>query len=209
LSSVIDLFLRGGVLMIPIVLCSIISLAIILERLQKLRRTRAENSAFLERIRGNVRVGRIDDALAICQSTPAPLARVFSAALRRISDGEEVTRQAVEDAGRGETAELERHLGGLATIAGGAPLIGFLGTVIGMINAFQTVEKLGGNVNAGVLAGGIWQALLTTAAGLVVAVPTFFAHNYLHARIQSEVRIMEEKSNELMLLLVTGDESLL
>ena len=85
-------------------------------------------------------------------------------------------------------------------------MLGFLGTVIGMIMAFQRIEALGGNVDASVLAGGIWQALLTTAAGLSVAVPTFFAHNYIVARIHSEIRVMEDRSRDLMVLLATGED---
>ena len=209
MSSVVDVIVRGGLLMIPIVLCSVVSLAIILERLLRLHRVRKANDVFLKRIRGNIRVGRVQDALAICQASDAPLATIFTAGLRRVADGEEHTRRAIEDAGRKETAELEHHLGGLATIVGGAPLLGFLGTVLGMIQAFQQVERLGGSVNASVLAGGIWQALLTTAAGLAVAVPTFFAHNYIFSRIQEQVHTMEEKSQELMVLLTTGDETIL
>ena len=209
MSLLFDLIQRGGFLMLPIVLCSIIGLAIFIDRAVRLRKTARSNAAFLEQIKGNIRVGNMDDALTICRSSQSPIAAVFAAGLRRVGDGEVATRQAIEDAGRKETAELERHLGGLATIAGGAPLLGFLGTVLGMIEAFQTVERLGGNVNASVLAGGIWQALLTTAMGLAVAVPAFFAHNFLYDRIQSQVHAMEERSRELMLLLVTGDESIL
>ena len=209
MPSFIDIIVRGGPLMIPIALCSVVSLAIILERLIRLRRVRKANEAFLERIRGNIRVGRVQDALAICQASDAPLAMIFAAGLKRVADGEDQTRRAIEDAGRKETVELERHLGGLATIVGGAPLLGFLGTVLGMIQAFQQVERLGGAVNANSLAGVIWQALITTAAGLAVAIPTFFAHNYLVARIQEQVHTMEDKSRELMVLLTTGDESIL
>ncbi|MCA9754213.1 MAG: MotA/TolQ/ExbB proton channel family protein [Candidatus Eisenbacteria bacterium] len=209
MSLLFDFIQRGGLLMLPIVLCSIIGLAIFIDRSVRLRRSARANAAFLDQIRGNIRVGKIEDSLEICKSSQSPIAAVFAAGLRRVGDGEAATRQAIEDAGRKETAELEKHLGGLATIAGGAPLLGFLGTVLGMIGAFQTVERLGGNVNASVLAGGIWQALLTTAAGLAVAVPAFFAHNFLYDRIQSQVHAMEERSRELMLLLVTGDESIL
>ena len=209
MSSIIDTIARGGWLMIPILLCSVVSLAIILERLIRLRRAEKENQTFLRDIRGRVRVGKVDEAIAICERTPSPLSRIFAAGLRRVSDGEDRTRQAIEEAGRNEAVELEKHLGTLSTIAGGAPLLGFLGTVLGMIEAFQQVERLGGGVNASVLAGGIWQALLTTAAGLMVAAPTFFFHNFLYGRIRDQVRQMEESSQELMLLLVTGDESIL
>lgn len=209
MSLLFDFVERGGPLMLPIALCSVIGLAIFIDRIVRIRKAAGANSAFLQQIRGNIRVGKIEEALEICRSNRSPIAAVFAAGLRRVGDGEAATRQAIEDAGRKEIAELERHLSGLATIAGGAPLLGFLGTVLGMIQAFQTVERLGGNVNASVLAGGIWEALLTTAAGLAVATPAFFAHNFLHDRIQTQVHAMEERSRELMLLLVTGDESIL
>ncbi len=209
MTAIVDLVIRGGWLMIPIVLCSIVGLGIFINRWIRLRRFTKENQAFLAKIRGNIRVGKIEDSIEICKQSDAPLSRIFLAGLRRISDGETATKEAIEDAGREEISELQRHLGGLATIAGGAPLLGFLGTVLGMISAFQQVERLGGGVNASVLAGGIWQALLTTAAGLAVAVPAFFAHNFLHDRIQREVHSMEGRSRDLMMLLVTGDESIL
>jgi biopolymer transport protein ExbB len=126
--------------------------------------------------------------------------------LIHIPQGERQTREAISEAGGRATARLEKNVSGLATIVGGAPLLGFLGTVIGMIMAFQRIEALGGNVDASVLAGGIWQALLTTAAGLSVAVPTFFAHNYIVARIHSEIRVMEDRSRDLMVLLATGED---
>ncbi|MBM3318102.1 MAG: MotA/TolQ/ExbB proton channel family protein [Candidatus Eisenbacteria bacterium] len=201
----LDVISKGGVLMLPIILCSIVALAIIIERLVLIARARRENDRFLEAIRGRVRPGKLEEALAICRvSTAAPLATVFLEGLRHIELGEQRTREAIVEAGERETLRLENHLGGLQTIAGGAPLLGFLGTVLGMIAAFQRIEQLGGNVDASVLAGGIWQALLTTAAGLTVAVPAYFAHNYIVSRVHAEVLRMEDHSSGLMLLLTTG-----
>lgn len=206
--SPLEYVIRGGFLMYPILLCSIAALAIFLERSFVLRRTRQENDRFLREVRTHLRPGRLDDAIETCRENNAPLARIFLAGLLRVSDGEDRTRQSIEEAGQREVAELMRRVGGLATVVGGAPLLGFLGTVVGMIQAFQQVERLSGHVDASVLAGGIWQALLTTAAGLVVAVPTFFAHNFLVSRIQAQVRLMEERSRQLMLLLTTGRDAL-
>lgn len=110
------------------------------------------------------------------------------------------------EAGERQAERMEKNVAGLATIAGGAPLLGFLGTVLGMIQAFQRIESLGGNVDASVLAGGIWAALLTTAAGLTVAVPTYFAHNYIVGRVHSEILEMEDRSRDLMYLLTTGED---
>lgn len=201
----IDLFVKGGVLMIPIGLCSIVALAIIVERLVQIARARRENDRFLEAIRGRIRPGRLEEALEIChENAAAPLSAIFREGLRHIQLGEQRTREAILEAGERESLRLEKHLDGLQTIAGGAPLLGFLGTVLGMIEAFQRVQQLGGNVDASVLAGGIWQALLTTAAGLTVAVPAFFAHNYIVSRVHAEILRMEDHSSGLMLLLTTG-----
>lgn len=198
---------KGGVLMIPIVLCSIAAVAIIIERLVKLARVRGENGRFLEAIRGRIRKGSLEEAIRVCrENLSSPLSVIFLEALVHIPQGERRTREAISEAGERESARLERNVGGLATIVGGAPLLGFLGTVIGMIMAFQRIEALGGNVDASVLAGGIWQALLTTAAGLTVAVPTFFAHNYIVSRVHSEVQVMEDRSRDLMILLTTGED---
>ncbi|MBD3236669.1 MAG: MotA/TolQ/ExbB proton channel family protein [Candidatus Eisenbacteria bacterium] len=202
-----SLLQKGGILMIPIVICSIVAVAIIIERLVKLARVRRENARFLDAIRGRIRAGDLDEAIHVCrENLSSPLSAVFLEALLHIPQGERRTREAISEAGEREAARLERNVGGLATIVGGAPLLGFLGTVIGMILAFQRIEALGGNVDASVLAGGIWQALLTTAAGLTVAVPTFFAHNYIVARVHSEVQIMEDRSRDLMILLTTGED---
>jgi len=202
-----SLLIKGGVLMIPIVICSIISLAIIIERLVQIARVRRENETFLAAIRGRIRKGHLEEAVEICKEYPqAPLGQIFLEALIHIKLGEQRTQRAITEAGEREATRLERNIGALATIVGGAPLLGFLGTVIGMIAAFQRIEALGGNVDASVLAGGIWQALLTTAAGLTVAVPTFFAHNYIVSRVHSEIQAMEDRSRELMILLTTGED---
>ncbi len=209
MSSPLMFLDRGGFLIYPILLCSIVGLAIFLERVWRLRRARQDNAAFLKGVRPHLKPDRLEDAVNICMGSQAPLAKVFLAGLLRVPDGEDRTREAIEEAGRREVVELRRNLGGLATITGGAPLLGFLGTVLGMIQAFQQVERLGGNVNASVLAGGIWEALVTTAAGLAVAAPAFFAYNFLLSRTQDQVHEMEEKTRQLMLVLTTGRETLL
>jgi len=204
-----SLIAKGGILMVPIVICSVVALAIIIERLVQIGRVRRENDRFLAAIRGRIRKGNLDEAVAICkQNTSAPLAVIFLEGLMHIELGEKRTREAIVEAGERESTRLERNVGALATIAGGAPLLGFLGTVIGMIEAFQKIQELGGNVDASVLAGGIWQALLTTAAGLTVAVPTYFAHNYILSRVHAEILRMEDHSKGLMLLLTTGEDRL-
>lgn len=190
--------------MIPIAACSVVAVAIIIEKLVRLRIARTTSRAFLFRIQNSLRLNRLDEARRACDMATGPVAAIFRAGLSRANQSEERIRQAIQEAGEKEISLLEKHVGSLGTIAGGAPLLGFLGTVVGMIQAFQEIERLGGNVNASVLAGGIWQALLTTAAGLTVGLIAFFAHNYFVGRIQFIVREMEERSSELIETLTNG-----
>jgi biopolymer transport protein ExbB len=199
-----EVMVRGGALMIPIAICSVISVAIIIERLIKLRIARVASRTFLFKIQNSLKFNRLDDAKVACDKATGPVAAIFRAGLGRAHESEERIRQAIQEAGEKEISSLERNVGSLATISGGAPLLGFLGTVVGMIQAFQQIEQLGGNVNASVLAGGIWEALLTTAAGLTVGLVSFFAHNYIVGRIKFIVREMEERSSELIETLTNG-----
>jgi biopolymer transport protein ExbB len=132
------------------------------------------------------------------------MARITLAAVSKRDQGDARIEEALQIAGGREAQRLERNMTGLATIVAGAPLLGFLGTVLGMIQAFQQIEQLGGNVNAAVLAGGIWQAMLTTAAGLTVAAPTLFAHNYIESRIRAMVSDLEESSQAVLDILRRG-----
>ncbi len=193
-----DLFTKGGPIMIAILACSIASLAIILEKVFLLRATKKRMDAFLTRIQGILQYGHLDEVERRAKEQPNPLARIFIAGLERMGQGEARIREAIQVAGEREARRLRVHVPGLATIVAGAPLLGFLGTVLGMIEAFRTIEMLGGNVNASALAGGIWQAMLTTAAGLTVAVPTLFAHNWIVSRIRGLVVEMEEASQTLL-----------
>ena len=196
-----EIIKRGGVLMVPIILCSIAALAIIIERLIQVRKAGKLTRAFLFKVEQALVLGKSREVEKLSQSSEGPMASIFRAGLGAAAFGDERVKEALDEAGRKEIAGLEKYLGGLSTIIGGAPLLGFLGTVLGMIQAFQRIEQLGGNVNASVLAGGIWQALITTAAGLSVAIPALFAHNYILARIRSVVTQMEENSNRLIRVL--------
>jgi biopolymer transport protein ExbB len=196
---------RGGPVMAAIVACSITSLAIILERLFLVRATKKRMDAFLVRIQGVLKFGHLDEVERKSRESPNPLSRIFLSGLERIGDGPVRITEAVQAAGEKEARRLHRHVDILATIVAGAPLLGFLGTVLGMIRAFQAIEALGGNVNASVLAGGIWEAMLTTAAGLSVAVPTLFAHNYIVSRIRTLVGDLEDASQTLLDSLRAGE----
>jgi biopolymer transport protein ExbB len=191
-------FRHGGPVMIPIAFCSVAALAIILEKLFLLRATKKRMDAFRIRIQGVLKYGHLDEVEKRAREHPNPLARIFLAGLDKLPGGESRIREAIQYAGEKEARRLEAHMTALATIVAGAPLLGFLGTVTGMIQAFQVIEQLGGNVNPSALAGGIWQAMITTAAGLIVAVPTLFVHNYLAGRIRDIVSDLEESSQELI-----------
>ena len=189
---------RGGPVMLVLLGCSITSLAIIMERLFLIRATKKRMDGFQIRIQGVLKFGHLDEVERKARETPNPLARIFLAGLEKIGEGNARITEAVSAAGEKEAKRLHRHVDVLATIVAGAPLLGFLGTVLGMIEAFKQIEALGGNVNAAVLAGGIWEAMLTTAGGLTVAVPTLFAHNYLVSRIRTIVGDLEEASQALL-----------
>lgn len=194
----IELVTRGGPVMIAILACSVAALAIILERLFLLRATKKRMDSFAARVQGILQYGHLEEVEKTCQAHPNPMARIIVAGLTKLGEGDARIQEAIQVAGQREAQRLERNMTGLATIVSGAPLLGFLGTVLGMIEAFRQIEMLGGNVNASVLAGGIWQAMLTTAAGLTVAVPTLFAHNYIGSKIHALVSDLETGSQTVL-----------
>ncbi len=196
--SLLSILAKGGWLMIPLALFSLIALGIFIERMLVLRKTQINLKAFLLKLSQRLGNRDIQGALMLCASTPSPIAKVLESGIRRYNQSREEIKEAIESAGRAEIYQLERGFGALATIAGVAPLTGFLGTVTGMIQAFMRIQELGGNVNATVLAGGIWEALITTAAGLVVGILTLLAYNYLVGRVQRFVFELEVSSNNLL-----------
>ncbi|NNF08585.1 MAG: MotA/TolQ/ExbB proton channel family protein [Candidatus Eisenbacteria bacterium] len=194
----LDLLTRGGPVMIAILICSVAALTIILERLFLIRSTKKRMQEFIVRVQGILQYGHYGEVEKTCQEYPNPMARIILSALDKVGHDETHIQEAIQNAGKREATRLEKNMTGLATIVSGAPLLGFLGTTLGMIEAFQQIESLGGNVNASVLAGGIWEAMLTTAAGLTVAVPTLFAHNYIGSKIKEVVGNLEEASQTVL-----------
>ncbi len=199
--SLLSILAKGGWLMIVIGIFSLIAAGIFIERLLVLRKNKINLNAFLLKLRQTLINQDINQALMLCAQTESPIAKVLEKGIKRYGKGKEEIQEAIENAGRMEIYQLEKGLGALATIAGVAPLTGFLGTVTGMIQAFMRIQELGGNVNATVLAGGIWEALLTTAAGLVVGILTLLGYNYLVSRVQRFVFDLEVSSNNLLELL--------
>ncbi|MBN2367027.1 MAG: MotA/TolQ/ExbB proton channel family protein [Calditrichaeota bacterium] len=203
--SVFSVLAKGGWLMIFIAIFSLIAVGIFIERLMVLRKAKINLNAFLIKIRQYIGKKDYDNALLLCSRTPGPISKVIEKGIRLRGQSREEIKDAIESAGRTEIYQLEKGFGALATIAGVAPLTGFLGTVTGMIQAFMRIQELGGNVNASVLAGGIWEALITTAAGLLVGILTLLGYNYLVTKVQRLVFELEVSSTNLLEML-TGTE---
>ncbi len=199
--SLFEVLVKGGWLMIPIALCSAVVIAVAIERALVLRKARIDTGQFMMHLRGIVHQGEIARAREFCLKTGGPLASVLGKGLEKHATNPESVRTAIEDAGRLEVHTLEKRLGVLATLAGVTPLLGFLGTVTGMIRAFMQIQNLGGSVTSNVLAGGIWEALVTTAAGLTVGIVAYIIYNTLQGKIQDRTYEMEEGSVEIIELL--------
>ena len=177
--SLFQIVVKGGIIMVPILLCSIIALAILIERLIVLRKIRIKTGTFVLQVKNLLLQNHRSEAISLCKKTPGPIAGITKAGLEKAHRPRVEIKEAIESAGKTEIYLLEKNLGVLGTIAAIAPLIGFLGTVTGMIRAFMQVQTHGGNVDASVLAGGIWEALITTAAGLTVGIPALIFYNWL------------------------------
>jgi len=202
----LELIERGGPLMIALLICSILAVAIIIERLFSLRRSRIMRVDVLMEIEISLKKGDLPTALSWARGTPAPMTRIAEVALINSDKAKADIRSAVEEAGRMEVPRLERYMTILQTITVISPLLGLLGTVTGMINVFQTIVSEGTG-NANILAGGISEALLTTAAGLSIAIPALVFYNFFNKRIEHLVVEMEHLSVTLIELL-TGDTAL-
>lgn len=199
-ASLADWIVQGGIMMIPIILCSIIALAIILERSFTLRYIRLEAERFFGEIRRIVSANRIPDALIICENSKSPMARIVKTALLARHKSSEEIRLAVEESAERESGIFERYLPALGTIGTISPLLGLLGTVLGMIKSSNFLATSGIANTAGLI-GGISEALITTAAGLFVAIPVIVCHNWFGARVNRIMLDMEAETNEILELL--------
>ena len=196
-----ELMLKGGWIMIPLGILSVISVAIFIERYLVLKKASHEDTTFMNRIKDYIHDGKIDSALALCQSNDHPVSRMIEKGITRIGRPLNDVNTAIENVGNLEVTSLERGLPTLASVAGGAPMIGFLGTVIGMIKSFWEMSNSGNNIEVGQLAGGIYTALVTTVTGLIVGIIAYFAYNILVARVEKVVFKMEARTMEFMDLL--------
>jgi biopolymer transport protein ExbB len=197
---------QGGPLMWVIALLGLIALIIFLERLLLYHRSQIHAMDFASGVRNALRRGNATEAVAICDETAGPVAQVVKTIVTLHHLPVTEIREAVQDAGRSEVARLEKRLVVLATIAQVAPLIGFFGTVMGMIQMFRVIQQIQ-FPSPGQLAGGVWVALLTTAAGLAVSVPAYVGYNYLVSRVQHLVLDMEKAANEILNFLARHDDA--
>jgi len=196
--NLFSIFIKGGFLMWPILLCSIIALTVIIDRYIILRRAKINIPAFMVRIRGLIKKKDISGAISYCMEEKSPVANIIRKGLKKYRLGHERVKESIENAGRQEISKLEKGLSVLATIAGIAPLLGFLGTVTGMIQAFMLIEDLAGAANPSDLAGGIWEALTTTAFGLIVGIPALAFYNYFLSAVKKTVGEMETVANDVI-----------
>ncbi|UCB57513.1 MAG: MotA/TolQ/ExbB proton channel family protein [Candidatus Omnitrophota bacterium] len=204
-----DLIQKGGPIMYLIILCSVVAFAVVIERLYHLHRAKIDSDRFMESISNTIRRNRIMDAINLCEKTPGPIAYIIKAGILKHDRARGEIKEAIEDAGIYEVPRLEKNLGALATIAHISPLLGLLGTVTGMVRAFQIIQEKATSlhpVGPGDLAGGIWEALITTCAGLIVAIPTFVAYNYLVSRVKGFVLEMERTATDLINILAQKSE---
>lgn len=196
-----ELTLKGGVLMIPLFLLSVLAIYVFVERLLVIRKAAREDNTFMERIKDYIHDGEIDTALKLCKKTDTPASRMIAKGISRLGRPMNDVQVAIENVGNIEIARLEKGFPWLATTAAGAPMIGFLGTVTGMVRAFYNMASAGNNADITTLSGGIYEALVTTVAGLVVGIIALFAYNYLVSRVDGVVNQLETKTMEFMDLL--------
>ena len=199
--SLWELCLRGGWLMLPIALLSLVCVYVFIERAVVIYRAGRTDDSFMKRIRAYVHEGDLESANNLCRKTDNPASRLVEKGLSRIGRPVNDILAAIENTGNIEIANLSKGLPWLATTAAGAPMLGFLGTVIGMVEAFYAIASSGNSANIGTFASGIYTALVTTVAGLVVGVIALFANNILVARINSVMNLLEQKTMEFMDLL--------
>ena len=195
--------LNGGWLMIPLALLSILAIYIFAERYMVIRKASKDAPYFMDRIREFLLDGKRDAAIKVCKQTRAPYAAMIEKGIMRIGRPAADIQSAIENVGNLQIAQMEKGFTMLATISSGAPMIGFLGTVTGMIRAFYDMASAGNNADITLLSSGIYQALTTTVAGLIVGIIAMFAYNYLVGKLDKVVNEMEAKTLEFMDLIST------
>lgn len=199
--NIIDLAFKGGWIMVVLLLMSLLAIYIFIQRLIVIRRAGKEDENFMNRIKDYIHEGKVDSALNLCRSTNTPSARMIEKGITRLGRPMNDVLVAIENVGNLEVAKLEKGFPAIATTAAGGPMIGFLGTVTGMVRAFFDMANAGTNVDITLLSGGIYEALVTTVGGLVVGIIALFAYNYLVSQVDNVVNKMEANTMEFMDLL--------
>jgi biopolymer transport protein ExbB len=196
--TLLDLAIKGGWVMIPIILLSFVAAYIFIERYYVIRKATKEDMNFMNRIKDYIHDGKIDAALALCRSTDSPSARMVEKGISRLGRPLHDISTAIENVGKLEISKLEKGFPTLATITGAEPMLGFLGTVIGMVQSFYAMSQAGNNIEVSLLSDGIYTALITTVAGLIVGIIGYFAYNTLVVRVEKVVFNLEATLTEFM-----------
>lgn len=196
--SLIDMACKGGWLMIPLLLLSIATIYLFSMKWSTIRKASKVDPAFMQQIKEYIETGRISQAQELCRQTNTPTARLVEKGIERLGRSLQDIQTSIENVGNMEVAALEKGLPMLATIAGGAPMIGFLGTVMGMVQAFFNMAQAGSNIDITLLSGGIYTAMVTTVAGLIVGIMAYFGYNFLTAQVSDVVFKMQNTTVEFM-----------
>lgn len=196
--SLWELAMKGGWVLAILAVMSIIAVYIFFERFFAINRSSKEEKNFMNNIRDFIQQGRIDSAVTLCRNNTTPISRMIEKGLARIGKPLNDINAAIENVGKLEVSKLEKNIATLGTISGAAPMLGFLGTVIGMIRAFYDMSMAGNNIDIALLSSGIYQAMVTTVAGLIVGIVAYVCYNVLVSRIEKLVFILEARATEFM-----------
>lgn len=200
--SILELITSGGtggtIIMAALFVLSIIAVYIFIERFISIKKASEEDINFMNQIKDFIHDGKLEAARSLCKSTPTPISRMIEKGVNRIGKPLVDIGAAIENTGKLELFKLEKNLATLATISGAAPMIGFLGTVIGMILAFHQMASAGGNIDVGMLSEGIYTAMVTTVAGLIVGIVAYIGYNLLVAKVEKVVFKMEARTTEFL-----------
>lgn len=197
----VDLAFKGGPIMIPIILLSFVGVYIFFDRYFAIKKAGKTDTSLMDKVKIYIASGKIDAALALCRNNDNPAARMIEKGISRIGRPMQDVNAAIDNVGNLEVSKLEKGLPVLASVAGGAPMLGFLGTVTGMIQAFYDMSNAGNNIDITLLSAGIYQAMVTTVAGLIVGIIAYFAYNILVTNVEKVVFKLEATTSEFMDLL--------
>jgi len=193
-----ELAQKGGWILAILAVMSVIAVYIFIERYLAITKASKEEKNFMNNIRDFIHDGRIDSAVVLCKNNESPIAMMIQKGLNRIGKPLNDINAAIENVGKLEVSKLEKNIAGLATISGAGPMLGFLGTVIGMIKAFYDMSMAGNNIDIALLSTGIYQAMVTTVAGLIVGIIAFVCYNMLVSKVEKLVFILEARATEFM-----------